>query len=112
MQDPPGTRPPESGATGTSRSLQDNEENLLNDSIHLWRLLPGAILVLLGLTVLTILVVTLDPHRRNLLLGGTAVFLLCAFGFAALIVRSYNRERQRLIEQNQYRDDHRAGSKH
>ncbi|HKV92035.1 MAG TPA: hypothetical protein VJW20_05765 [Candidatus Angelobacter sp.] len=72
--------------------------------------MPGAILVLLGLTVLTILAVTLDPHRRNLLLGGTAVFLLCAFGFVALIVRSYNRDKQKLIEQNRYRDDHRAPS--
>lgn len=59
----------------------------------------------LDLTVLTILAVTLNPHQLNLLLGGTAVFLLCAFGFAALIVQSYNRDKQKLIEQNRYNDD-------
>lgn len=106
MQDPAETRPPETGVTEEGRSLQDDKESLRNDSIHLWRLLPGAILVLLGLTVLAILAVTLDPHQRNLLLGGTAIFLLCAFGFAALIVRSYNRDKQKLIEQNRSRDDH------
>lgn len=106
MQDPAETRPPEASVTDESRFPQDDKENLRNDSIHLWRLLPGAILVLLGLTVLTILAVTLDLHRRNLLLGGTAVFLLCAFGFAALIVRSYNRDQQKLIKQDRYHNDH------
>ena len=106
MKDPAETQPPEAGIANESRFPQDNEESLRNDSISLWRLLPGAILVLLGLTALTILAVTLDPYRRNLLLGGTAVLLLFVFGFAALIVWSYNRDKQKLIQQNRYRDDH------
>jgi hypothetical protein len=47
----------------------------------------------------------LESSSAQSLLGGTAVFLLCAFGFAALIVRSYNRDKQKLIEQNRYNDD-------
>jgi hypothetical protein len=86
--------------------LPDGEESFPDRSQSLWRLAPGAVFVLVGLSALTVLAITLDSHRRNLLLGGTVAFLICCFGFAALIVRPYNREKQKLGEQNLYRDDH------
>ena len=104
MQDPEEIRLPEAG--DTNEILPDSEEDSLEDSTSRWPLLPGAIFVFVGLAVLVALVVTLDSHRRNLLLGGTAAFLFFVFGFASLIVRSYNREKQKLGEQNPYRDDH------
>ena len=60
----------------------------------------------MGLAVLAMVVATLDPYRRSLFLGGTTVLLILAFGFAALIVRSYNRDKEKLMKQNPYRDDH------
>ena len=46
-----------------------DQESLPSPSSSLWRLIPGAIFVLVGLTVFTLVVVTVDSHQRNLLLG-------------------------------------------
>jgi len=93
-------------------AIEDNkvvpidEESLPAPSSSLWRLVPGAIFVLVGLTVFTLVVVTVDAHQRNLLLGGTAAFLILVFIFAGLLVRSYNRDKRKFKEQTPYRDDH------
>jgi uncharacterized membrane protein YcjF (UPF0283 family) len=86
--------------------FQDGEEDSPDRSRSLWRLLPGAIFVLVGLVVITAIVITLDSHHRNVFFGALAALLIFCFGFASLIVRSYNREKQKLGEQNPYRDDH------
>jgi NhaP-type Na+/H+ or K+/H+ antiporter len=69
-------------------------------------LIPGAIFVLVGLAVLTVVAISLESHQRNLFLGGTAALLIFVFIFAALLVCSYNRDKRKLKEQAPYRDDH------
>jgi positive regulator of sigma E activity len=88
------------------KSLSPGEKSQLEIFGRPLPLLGGSIFVFVGLTALVLLVVTLDSHRRNLLLGFTALFLAFMFGFAALIVRSYNRDKKKLDEQNPYRNDH------
>jgi len=106
MQDPEKIRLPEEKAANVIEFLPDEKDSSRYEAGRLLRLFPAAVYVFVGLAVLAMLAATLDPHRRSLLLGGTTVFLIFAFGFAALIVRSYHRDKEKMMKQKPYRDDH------
>jgi uncharacterized membrane protein len=98
-------RPEDSGSKVIKVSSEEEDSSRYERS-RLRSLLPGAIFVLVGLTVFTALILTLDSHQRNMLLVGLAAFLALLFIVGALIVRSYNREKKKLMEHDPYRDDH------
>jgi len=105
VHEPEDPHSPEDNAANVIEVSLAEEDNSQYERSRLRSLLPGAIYVLLGLAVLTALVLTLDSYLRNIFLGGLAALLAFVFIFGKLIVRSYNREKKNLMEQNPYRDD-------
>jgi len=84
----------------------ETEDSSRYERSQLRRMIPPAVFVFAALACFAALALTVDSHRRNILIGGTATFLVFFFLFGALIIWSYKRDKKKLIKQDPYRDDH------
>lgn len=69
-------------------------------------LFGAAVVTLGGLAMVVIGFMNSDANVHKLILFGTVMLVAFIFGFGALIVRSYNRDKKKLMEQHPYRHDH------